>query len=145
MTATAVTRRVVLTDREKKIVLGMSRGDTDHDMARYLHLTPATVTQTGSRLIRRVGVRSRTELVAFALRTGLVPGGFRPVRTPAEVGPAVAALRKRAQMTPGELAHRARITVRHLEEIETGGVMPRLDVFLSLMAVLGAPMYMEAP
>ena len=59
-----------LTPREAEIAERAARGQTNHEIAAGLGIRPKTVEWTLTRVYRKVGVRSRTELAARAA------GGF---------------------------------------------------------------------
>ena len=53
-----------LTDVERRIAELVARGRTNHEVAATLHLSPKTVEWNLTKVYRRLGVRSRTELAA---------------------------------------------------------------------------------
>jgi DNA-binding NarL/FixJ family response regulator len=65
-----------LTDKERQIVGSVARGRTNHEVAGELELSNKTVEWTLTGVYRKLGVRSRTELVLLLLRNdpGVEPG-----------------------------------------------------------------------
>ena len=57
-----------LTAKERQIVDSVGRGRTNHEVANELELSHKTVEWTLTRVYRKLGVRSRTELVLLLLR-----------------------------------------------------------------------------
>ena len=68
-----------LTDKERQIADSVARGRTNHEVAGELKLSHKTVEWTLTRVYRKLGVRSRTELVLLLVRheSGTEPG-FSP-------------------------------------------------------------------
>ena len=62
----------VLTARELQIVAGLARGLTNRAIAEELFLSVHTVRNHVQRICRRLGARSRLEVVVIAVREGLV-------------------------------------------------------------------------
>lgn len=60
-----------LTDREREVLLQISRGLSNDEIAAALHITPATTRTYVSRLLTKLDARDRSQLVALAYRTGL--------------------------------------------------------------------------
>lgn len=58
-----------LTPRERQIVLQLSKGQTSKEIARILDLSPRTIEDVRSRLLKKFGVRNAAELLAHM--TGL--------------------------------------------------------------------------
>ena len=58
---------------EAEIVELVVAGNSNKEVAHALHLSPKTVEWNLSKIYRRLGVHSRTELVAARKRTGLNP------------------------------------------------------------------------
>ena len=65
-----------LTDKERQIAGSVVRGRTNQEVADELELSHKTVEWTLTRVYRKLGVRSRTELVLLLLRNdpGVEPG-----------------------------------------------------------------------
>lgn len=77
----ADTRRRIdeLTEREMEVLLLLARGLTNEQMGERLFLSPATVKSHVTRILGKLGVRSRVQAVILAYETGLVtPGGGPP-------------------------------------------------------------------
>lgn len=53
-----------LTPRERQIVLQLSKGQTSKEIARTLKLSPRTIEDVRSRLLKKFGVRNAAELLA---------------------------------------------------------------------------------
>ena len=62
----------VLTNREKGVLKLIAQGHTNRDMAELLHLSIKTVETHRANIMQKLGLHSRTELVKYALRKGLV-------------------------------------------------------------------------
>ena len=62
----------VLTNREKGVLKLIAQGHTNRDMAEILHLSIKTVETHRANIMQKLGLHSRTELVKYALRKGLV-------------------------------------------------------------------------
>ena len=61
-----------LTDRQREILLSMSRGLTDADIATQLSLTPNSVREHITTIFNKLGAANKTEAVAIALRKHLL-------------------------------------------------------------------------
>ena len=61
-----------LTDRQREILLSMSRGLTDADIAKQLDLTPNSVREHVTTIFKKLGAANKTEAVAIALRKHLL-------------------------------------------------------------------------
>jgi DNA-binding CsgD family transcriptional regulator len=59
-----------LTDKERQIVDSVARGRTNREVAGELKLSHKTVEWTLTRVYRKLGVRSRTELVLLLVKHG---------------------------------------------------------------------------
>ena len=74
-----VARRVgELTSRELEVWQLLSRGMSNAEMGRELHLSEATVKSHVTRLLGKLGVPSRVRAVVLAYETGLVRAGRSP-------------------------------------------------------------------
>ncbi|MDI6822998.1 MAG: LuxR C-terminal-related transcriptional regulator [Bacillota bacterium] len=60
------------TPRQVRIVGAVSQGLTDAQIARALGITPSLVKTEVKSILRKTGARNRTEVVALALRRGLI-------------------------------------------------------------------------
>ncbi len=61
-----------LTERERQVLDGMSRGKTNNEIGRELFLSEDTVKTHARRLFRKLGVNDRAQAVALGMRAGLV-------------------------------------------------------------------------
>jgi len=62
-----------LTERERVVFQLVAEGKTSPEIAGVLFISPRTVEVHRGRVMEKLGVRSKAELVRFALRKGLVP------------------------------------------------------------------------
>jgi NarL family two-component system response regulator LiaR len=63
---------VALTLREQQVLMLMTQGMTNRQIAAQMHISPATVKQYVSAILSKLGAASRTEAVAQALKLHLV-------------------------------------------------------------------------
>lgn len=63
---------VVLTEREREVLLLVASGATNREIAGELHLSPHTIKEHTSALYRKLRVRNRAEAVQRAQRLGLL-------------------------------------------------------------------------
>jgi predicted ATPase/DNA-binding CsgD family transcriptional regulator len=63
--------RPILTDRQLQVVRLLARGLTNKEIAGQLRLTPKTVMHHTVAIYQRLGVRGRSEAVAWAIRAGI--------------------------------------------------------------------------
>lgn len=68
-------RLAVLTEREREVLTHIGRGRSNDEVAAALHLSPATARTYASRLLAKLNVRDRAQLVVLAYETGLVRAG----------------------------------------------------------------------
>ncbi len=61
-----------LSEREREVLLLMSAGSTNPEIAEALHLSKHTIKEHTSSVYRKLGVRNRTEAVQKAQRMGLL-------------------------------------------------------------------------
>jgi DNA-binding NarL/FixJ family response regulator len=67
--------RVDLTEREHDVLVAVSRGLSNHEIATQLHLGYGTVKTHVSHLLTKLNFRDRAQLVMYAYESGLtVPG-----------------------------------------------------------------------
>ncbi|HEV2376340.1 MAG TPA: response regulator transcription factor [Streptosporangiaceae bacterium] len=77
--------REALTDRELEVLQMLAQGHSTDGLASVLHIEESTVRSHVMHILRKLGVRNRTQAVAFACHAGLVrPGAWltEPVDTP---------------------------------------------------------------
>ena len=72
---TSATRPERLTERESEVLVMLARGKANKEIARELHIGQQTVKTYVSHIFDKLGVHSRTQAVAHALRLGLMPFG----------------------------------------------------------------------
>jgi DNA-binding NarL/FixJ family response regulator len=65
-----------LTDREREVLAEVAAGLTNEQIAQRLFISPATARTHIGRMISKLGVRDRTQLVVLAYETGLVRPGW---------------------------------------------------------------------
>lgn len=70
----AAQRLALLTRREKDVLLGITGGKTNKEIAADLGLSPRTVESYRESLIRKLGIPSVAGLTRFAIDAGLRPG-----------------------------------------------------------------------
>ncbi|WBB73021.1 response regulator transcription factor [Micromonospora sp. WMMD1128] len=71
-------RLAEVTEREREVLTLIARGLSNAELAEHLHLSLATVKTHVGRLLTKLAVRDRAQLVIIAYETGLVgPGGPR--------------------------------------------------------------------
>lgn len=61
-----------LTEREVQILAELAHGATDADLARKFVVSEGTIKTHVHNILRKLGVRNRTQAVAFVLRKGLI-------------------------------------------------------------------------
>jgi DNA-binding NarL/FixJ family response regulator len=67
-----------VTEREREVLALIARGLSNAELATHLNLSQATVKTHVGRLLTKLAVRDRAQLVIVAYETGLVgPGGLR--------------------------------------------------------------------
>lgn len=64
----------MLTSREREVLMLTAQGLTGVQIADRLCISPRTVESHRSRVMHKLGLRNRTELIHYAVRQGLVPG-----------------------------------------------------------------------
>lgn len=64
--------RYGLTEREVQILAELAHGATDADLARKFVVSEGTIKTHVHNILRKLGVRNRTQAVAFVLRKGLI-------------------------------------------------------------------------
>ncbi|GAB3755610.1 response regulator [Microlunatus parietis] len=66
-----------LTDREREVLAEVGRGRSNDEVGAVLFISPATARTYVSRLLSKLGVRDRAQLVVVAYESGLVTAGER--------------------------------------------------------------------
>jgi len=61
-----------LSAREREVLVLTAEGHTATEIGRHLHLSPKTVDTYRARIMEKLGLKHRSELVRWALRTGLL-------------------------------------------------------------------------
>ncbi len=61
-----------LTERETEVLRLLGRGQSNREIARALHLKEETVKTHVSKILSKIGVRSRTQAAIYAIRSGLI-------------------------------------------------------------------------
>jgi two-component system response regulator NreC len=62
----------ILSQRERQVLELVSEGLNNHDIGERLGLSPKTIARHRERIMKKLNMHSRTELVKFAIRTGLI-------------------------------------------------------------------------
>jgi DNA-binding NarL/FixJ family response regulator len=71
-------RLAPLTAREREVLMSVAAGSSNAEIAQALRMSPLTVKTHVSRIITKLGVRDRIQLVVLAYETGLVSPGTVP-------------------------------------------------------------------
>lgn len=61
-----------LTEREGEVLAYLAEGATNQDIAEALHISPKTVARHRENIMRKLNLHSRTELVKYAIRKGII-------------------------------------------------------------------------
>ncbi len=76
LTGDALTRRTKtldgLTDREQEVLAHLADGATNVEIAETLGISPKTVARHRENIMRKLNLHSRTELVKYAIRKGII-------------------------------------------------------------------------
>ena len=62
----------VLSEREREVLELVAQGKNNQEIGQKLELSPKTIARHRERIMHKLNMHSRTELVKFAIRTGLV-------------------------------------------------------------------------
>ena len=62
----------ILSERERQVLELVGEGLNNHDIGNKLELSPKTIARHRERIMKKLNMHSRTELVKFAIRTGLI-------------------------------------------------------------------------
>ena len=62
----------ILSKREREVLELVGGGLNNHDIGKKLGLSPKTIARHRERIMKKLNMHSRTELVKFAIRTGLI-------------------------------------------------------------------------
>jgi len=63
----------LLTSRERDVFAGAMQGNTSVQIAAHLCLSVRTVEAYRASMLRKLGLRTQTDLICFAVRTGRMP------------------------------------------------------------------------
>ena len=63
----------MLTSREREVLHLAAQGFTSSEIAERLFISPRTVEVHRARVMQKLGLRNRTELIHFAIRRGIIP------------------------------------------------------------------------
>ena len=69
-----------LTDREREVLVEVGRGCNNGEIAERLFISPLTAKTHVSRILTKLGLRDRAQLVVAAYETGLIVPGDEPER-----------------------------------------------------------------
>jgi len=61
-----------LTDRESEILKHLAEGESNNEIAEILVISPKTVARRRENIIRKLNLHSRSELVRYAIRKGII-------------------------------------------------------------------------
>ncbi len=61
-----------LTPREQEVLILLADGDSNAEIADKLSISPKTVSRHRENIMRKLNLHSRTELVKYAIRKGII-------------------------------------------------------------------------
>ena len=61
-----------LTDREQEVLIWLAEGASNNEIALELNISPKTVARHRENIMRKLNLHSRTELVRYAIRKGII-------------------------------------------------------------------------
>ena len=71
-----------LSDRERTVLEQLAQGHTNQSIAQQLDLSVKTIESYRARLLRKLGLRSRADIVRYAVESGLLGRRRQPVTCP---------------------------------------------------------------
>ncbi|HZK84355.1 MAG TPA: response regulator transcription factor [Desulfosporosinus sp.] len=63
-----------LSEREREVLKYLALGHTNHDIAEFLHISVKTVETYKARVMEKLDLRKRAELVRYAMENGIING-----------------------------------------------------------------------
>jgi DNA-binding NarL/FixJ family response regulator len=69
-----------LTDREREVLDHLARGLSNHEIARALYVVDGTVKTHVARILAKLALRNRAQLIVYAYEHGLITPGANPNR-----------------------------------------------------------------
>jgi DNA-binding NarL/FixJ family response regulator len=62
-----------LTERERAVFQMVAEGDSNTEIAEKLSISPRTVETHRANMMKKLGLRTQTDVVKFAIRRGILP------------------------------------------------------------------------